>query len=776
MSDLLGVKISELPEITDLEGTHTIGTDKNTKSGKVSLGFIKDAANYANAQGDYAKEVGDAVAGNVGSTDYPEFSASGIYAIGDVVRYKGRLYRFTAPHQSGAWNGADVILTSVNSEVKTAISEFDSTLKTQSQSIVSYKETINAQVEGQNQEIDAFKEAVTDQVNNYAPIVINGDVTNAPDEEDLTSENGLLKFKNRSSLDGIGYVILRKNIPLADQINLPNTIYEIRYDFDLGGSTLNIESGCILDFRGGSLNNGTLVGANTRVSANIYHIFKNITIDGTWLVETSYPQWFGADSTGLVECSNAIYEAIKFGGTCFIPNGVYDVNNLTIWERKVVRGEGRGTILNVHNSIDIASTNGLELRNMVIRGVGDVERETLINVVNCFHAIIENVEIYDEGGKVTNGICCDSTIKSYYHNFYRCRISGFPVGVRLTHNANACTIQDCEFYVCGIGVIIDSCNGTRILNNTFQTYKTNAIRLEYNNYGSQTRGNIIIGNYFESDYFDPNHTPTAKGDIDFTNNPVCSGNTIIGNNVTYNTNVKPILNNPGGNFIIYPTNATRSFATLQLEGGLTKLQVAPYGTPDAAYPGEIYAGAIGVFETPDGIPEFKVCVRDSNGQYYWQKFVPFKKDGSQIDITVPLTTTSITQYYGGSIKLGYEAGLSDRNITFDSGRKRLKYGYSNKWHYIQTNDSYAKGNEPTSPLVGDMIFDLTSRVPKWWSDFGWVNAMGLIAAKASGSTSERPTNCSVGHCFFDTNLGKPIWAKQVTENSVTWCDANGTIV
>jgi hypothetical protein len=153
-----------------LEGTHTIGTDKNTKSGKVSLGFIKEAANYANAQGDYAKEAGDAVAGNVGSTDYPEFSTSGTYAIGDVVRYKGRLYRFTAPHQSGEWNGADVILTSVNSEVKIAISEFDANLK--------------AQVELQNQEIDvfeenvideveAFKEAVTNQVNNYDPIVLS---------------------------------------------------------------------------------------------------------------------------------------------------------------------------------------------------------------------------------------------------------------------------------------------------------------------------------------------------------------------------------------------------------------------------------------------------------------------------------------------------------------------------------------------------------------------------------------------------------------------------
>ena len=123
MADDLGKKISELPETTDLQGLYTIGTDKNTSSKKVSLEFLRQAADYANAQGDYAKSVGDTVAGNVGATDYPVFSASGVYAIGDVVRYADRLYRFTAPHQAGAWNGADVELTSINEEAQRKVSE-----------------------------------------------------------------------------------------------------------------------------------------------------------------------------------------------------------------------------------------------------------------------------------------------------------------------------------------------------------------------------------------------------------------------------------------------------------------------------------------------------------------------------------------------------------------------------------------------------------------------------------------------------------------------------
>lgn len=59
------IKISELPETTDLEGLYTIGTDKNNLSKKVSFNFLKEAANYANMQGDYAKEVGDSYGGKL---------------------------------------------------------------------------------------------------------------------------------------------------------------------------------------------------------------------------------------------------------------------------------------------------------------------------------------------------------------------------------------------------------------------------------------------------------------------------------------------------------------------------------------------------------------------------------------------------------------------------------------------------------------------------------------------------------------------------------------
>lgn len=111
----------------------------------------------------------------------------------------------------------------------------------------------------------------------------------AADEEDLTevvdevSGKSLLKLKDKAydpdNFSGLGRVILRKNIVtilnpdtqegqdinlLTQQmINKPNTIYEIQYDFDLNNQEITIPEGCILDFKGGSLNNGIINFNNT---------------------------------------------------------------------------------------------------------------------------------------------------------------------------------------------------------------------------------------------------------------------------------------------------------------------------------------------------------------------------------------------------------------------------------------------------------------------------------------------------------------------------------
>lgn len=123
-----------------------------------------------------------------------------------------------------------------------------------------------------------------------------------PDEEDITSNNDdKLKFADRKynpeKFSGKGYKILRKNIQdgknilSQSMINQQNTVYEIRYDYDLNNQEITIPEGSTLKFEGGSLNNGTINCNNTIIKGDAYQIFSNITITGSHSDE-AYVEWF----------------------------------------------------------------------------------------------------------------------------------------------------------------------------------------------------------------------------------------------------------------------------------------------------------------------------------------------------------------------------------------------------------------------------------------------------------------------------------------------------
>lgn len=140
-------------------------------------------------------------------------------------------------------------------------------------------------------------------------------VTNFPDDEDIISVDNMLKLKDReadvTNFQSKGYVILRKNlvevngvvknILTQDMINKDNTIYEIRYDFDLNGVNLVLPEYSTLKFCGGSLKNGSLNLYRCNIQAPKQNqIFDNVIISST----TIYPEWFGAKGNGYSDDSD----------------------------------------------------------------------------------------------------------------------------------------------------------------------------------------------------------------------------------------------------------------------------------------------------------------------------------------------------------------------------------------------------------------------------------------------------------------------------------------
>lgn len=241
---------------------------------------------------------------NIGASDYILFSTSSNYSIGDIVRYDGKLYKFTTKHAAGAWIGTDVQLASINSILTIKLTDLDQRVAEKLSELEKYDANQDRTING-----------LRDQVENYKPIIIEGDVTNAPDEIDITSnEQNLLQFKNRSSLDGMGYVILRKNKTFAEQVIHKNTIYEIRYNFDLNTEEVEIPANCVLNFNGGKLSNGTLIGNVTTIDSHGIEIFTNLILHGSWANTSIYTKWWSNKDNVLCNSLSAMMK----GHSCYV--------------------------------------------------------------------------------------------------------------------------------------------------------------------------------------------------------------------------------------------------------------------------------------------------------------------------------------------------------------------------------------------------------------------------------------------------------------------------
>lgn len=100
----------------------------------------------------------------------------------------------------------------------------------------------------------------------------------------------------RNSSDGIGFLIFKESMIQNGVLSQADTIYEIRYNHDLGGATLTIPDGCVLKFSGGSFINGTLVGTNTKIDAPFVRIFgDNLSLAGTWTLDKFPVSWYGGE-------------------------------------------------------------------------------------------------------------------------------------------------------------------------------------------------------------------------------------------------------------------------------------------------------------------------------------------------------------------------------------------------------------------------------------------------------------------------------------------------
>lgn len=201
-------------------------------------------------------------------------------------------------------------------------------------------------------------------------------VTNFPDDEDIASVDNMLKLKDRevdaAKFQSKGYAILRKNlcsvngvvknILTQDMINQDNTIYEIRYDFDANGETINIPENCTLKFKGGSLNNGSInLNYCHIINGKIHLIPLSLPSNGIFKIsdfdvnEKSEPEY----NSTIVQAMIAINARKEI---YFDSKGTIEFDKELNWSNTNLRGLGRD---NNKQVLNFPKSNGFVARETI---------------------------------------------------------------------------------------------------------------------------------------------------------------------------------------------------------------------------------------------------------------------------------------------------------------------------------------------------------------------------------------------------------------------------
>lgn len=524
-----------------------------------------------------------------------------------------------------------------------------------------------------------------------------------------TTSGNKVKFVN-TNIDGT----LASKVIIANKLSdftQENTIYKITTDLNLNTTILKLPANCTLDFQGGSFSNGTIIGSNTKIRSGLNVIFNNITIGGTWDNNNCYLEWFNP-----IDSKYPINEALKLSKSLQLLKNTYPIVTVSIPDSACIQGESTTeSIISIDSTIDI-DNNNIILKTFSINPSDIFVGDSLIKVHSSYYCVFEKLNM--GSSKVDTAIIFDGTDSSYYHTITNCNISSFNTGIKFTGHANANNVLYNNFYLVKTNIVIDSCNGLRIIGNTFQDFKVKGIDILYST-GSRPVGNSISSNYFEGD------KTVATCDIDFNNTKEAVDNMIIGNHHTYMDSDKPhILNMVGPNTIIDSTRST--IRNKSYIAGIPTLEVIE----------KQYINALGADYLKSSISPIQI---DSNNMEWWaciqkggkrslEKVFTYDNSKDWVQLDKGLIVPFITQYYGQGITLGYDATLSDRKLTFDKQRHLLKYGYDSKWNYVSTLLSGATANRPSADLnmpVGLQYFDTTISKPIYWTGTKWVDSTGV---------------------------------------------------
>ena len=547
-------------------------------------------------------------------------------------------------------------------------------------------------------------QAIVDMIDLYEPITINGDVTNAPDEEDITSdENDLLKFKDRGVIYGMGYCILRRNKTFAEQVTKTNTIYEIRYDFDLDGESVTIPENCELRFNGGKVSNGTISCDNSKISGTPG---LDCTVEGT-LGETLDLGLLGLVCDRVTDNTERIVTYLEtiqnYRGSLSIPaNCKYDIDS-------VLNAIPLGCVMEIPSLIGFHQGNYRTKYSMVLSK--DHPQDDTVRVIASAHH--PAVTLLNTGTADYSGVTGDN--KSGV--LRRCSLlfaDGFkelPGGTGKGPNH--------IFMVQGTKTGLEDTDEYTIQFRPLYSYE-NQENIDTCVFGMSANGYVGV-----------NSMPTSGRELLIRPSHYSDGDYVglrVDNNATTEASDKKAIVE-----LRTKTADSNIVASFLLHGSTKKAELRSGSSPVFTFDGTSYSlsGFNGLTpatisgETPTLTKNVVYFVKNNSATTMTNLSLP---DGAPSAMIVELIfqNTNTTVKHGSGIVLNdgkdWNAGQYDRLTLLRTT------SISSNWIEIGRKRSYSSSGatRPLNPITGDSFFDtsLTPARPIWWSGTAWVDATG----------------------------------------------------
>ncbi len=587
-----------------------------------------------------------------------------------------------------------------------------------------------------------------------------GTITNLADDEDIESVNdgtgtNVLKFKDRayspSTFSGKGYKILRKNIVdgknvlTQDMINEPNTRYVIQYDYDLNGEEITIPEGCILNFQGGSLNNGTLIGTNTEINAGLIFIFNNIVNNGTYNIDKSFPEWFGAKTTS--DDTVAIQKAFDIkAGEVYFSNGIYKISST------------------INSEYSNAYCNG----GVIIQAISEIDYMFIFNFYNTANSV-ETLAKHKYFFGINASLDCNNKAKT-------------AVGIKY-----------CEYF---------KLYGFTIKNATH--YSLVAQYYDYTtNTSDYTSGNVFFDTlYIANTIVDVNRVALLanRADSRYNNLTIVNFRTyikiqsgcrfinvhgwaylsdIVENSVLFSIETYDFIS-----FIDCEADTIKFYVTFTLDTTKTSYINPKQFSNEKIYNGELF------FAYYNNTTSHKINIINSQLQVERLIFDNSKQlellNINCTDISSKLNNSAQGSPNAYTMTAVFDNVGRENDLSIVNGQ--LLYKYNNKWRYARNGETTNliignSSSRPTGIKGGYQYFDTDLNKPIWWKGTQWVDSEGNDADSTpitSGTFANKPTGVNVGYAYFCTD-------KQTTEGTTNgimiyykgdnvWVDALGRIV